>query len=96
MTTSKVVGVIVTVDSFGNLISNIDADLIRDFNEPMAHIGGHEIPMLQTYGRAQPGDYLALVNSFGVVEIARAEGNAADGLGADRGAPVTIVNGLSI
>ena len=96
VTAGKVVGVIVTVDSFGNLISNIDGDLIRDFNEPMAHIGGHEIPMLQTYGRAQPGDYLALVNSFGVIEIARAEGNAADGLGADRGAPVTIVNGIAI
>ena len=52
--------------------------------------------MLQTYGRAQPGDYLALVNSFGVVEIARAEGNAAEGLGVDRGAPVTITDGHSL
>lgn len=95
VTTNKIAGVIVTVDSFGNLISNIDATLIRDFNEPIAHIGGHEFPMLQTYGRAQPGDYLALVNSFDVVEIARAEGNAADGLGVERGAPVSITNGLT-
>jgi len=92
---TRVAGVVVTVDSFGNLISNIEERHLQQFREPVAHIGGHEIPMLQTYGRAQPGDYLALVNSFGVVEIARAEGNAADGLGVDRGAPVTVTDGFS-
>lgn len=91
----KVAGVIVTVDSFGNLISNIDKQLVRELKEPVAHLGGHQIPMLQTYGRAKPGDYLALINSFGVVEIARAEGDAAEGLGAARGAPVTITEGYS-
>ena len=95
VTATKVSGVIVTVDSFGNLISNIDERLLQNFREPVARIGGHEVTMLQTYGRAQPGDYLALINSFGVVEIARAEGNAAEGLGTERGAPVTITDGLS-
>lgn len=94
--TGKVSGVIITVDTFGNLISNIDRTLISDFREPVAHIAGHQIPMLTTYGRAQPGDYLALVNSFDVIEIARAEGNAAEGLGSDRGAPIVISDGLSI
>ena len=92
----KVSGVIITVDTFGNLISNIDRTLISDFREPVAHIAGHQIPMLTTYGRAQPGDYLALVNSFDVIEIARAEGNAAEGLGSDRGAPFVITDGVSI
>jgi S-adenosylmethionine hydrolase len=94
--TGKVSGLIITVDTFGNLISNIDRTLIDDFREPVAHIAGHQIPMLATYGRAQPGDYLALVNSFDVIEIARAEGNAAEGLGSDRGAPIVITDGLSI
>ncbi len=88
----KVTGTIVTIDAFGNLISNIDAAMIEAIAKPMAHIGGHDIPMLQTYGRAQPGELLALVNSFGVVEIAKAEGNAADGLGLERGAPLTILD----
>ncbi len=91
----KVAGVIVTVDSFGNLISNIDGALIAEFREPVVHISGHEVRMLQTYGRAKPGDYLALVNSFGVIEVARAEGDAAEGLGAERGAPITVTDGLS-
>jgi S-adenosylmethionine hydrolase len=88
-------GVIVTIDTFGNLISNIDASLVGSFAEPVASIAGHQIPMLQTYGRAQPGDFLALVNSFGVIEVARAEGSAADGLGSARGAPLVIRDGYA-
>ena len=96
VTVGKVHGVIVTVDSFGNLISNIDAQLLDDFKEPVAHIAGHDIQMQTTYGRVKPGDFLALINSFGVLEIARAEGDAADGLGTGRGAPVTVIDGLSV
>ena len=95
MSKGRVAGVIVTVDTFGNLISNIDEALITTFREPVAEIAGHQVPMRTTYGNAKPGDYLALVNSFGVVEIARAEGSAAEGLGSARGAPVTIRNGFS-
>ena len=92
-TPEKVTGVIVTVDTFGNLISNIDASLVGNFKEPVAEIAGHQFAMRATYGRAQPGDYLALINSFGVVEVARAEGSAADGLGSARGAPLIIRDG---
>jgi len=87
----EVTGTIVTIDAFGNLISNIDGALIEKISNPVAHIGGHDIQMLQTYGRAKPGEFLALINSFGVVEIARAEGSAAEGLGLERGAPLTIL-----
>ncbi|MCH8301780.1 MAG: SAM-dependent chlorinase/fluorinase [Proteobacteria bacterium] len=48
--------------------------------------------MKATYGLVKPGNYLALVNSFGVIEIARAEGSAADGLGSERGAPVVVID----
>ncbi len=87
---AKVSGVIVTVDAFGNLISNIDADQIDGFGEPIVDIAGQRIAMKPTYGRANPGAYLALVNSFGVVEVARAEESAADGLGCERGAPIVV------
>ena len=86
----KVTGIVVTVDAFGNLITNIDASLIAGFDNPVVELAGHRIEMKPTYGRASPGDYLALVNSFNVLEIARAEESAADGLGCDRGAPVTV------
>jgi S-adenosylmethionine hydrolase len=94
VTTGRVSGIIVTVDTFGNLISNIDRGLIEHFRDPVAHIAGHTIRMLTTYGRATPGDYLALVNSFDVIEVARAEGDAAEGLGLERGAPIVINDGI--
>ena len=86
----KVAGVVITFDSFGNLITNIDVALLNGIENPVVHIAGHELQLLGTYGHAKPGDYLALINSFGVIEIARAEGNAAEGLGAERGAPVVV------
>jgi S-adenosylmethionine hydrolase len=88
---SKITGTIVTIDAFGNLISNIESAMVKKISNPVAHIGGHDIPLLQTYGRAKPGEFLALINSFGVVEIAKAEGSAAEGLGLERGAPLTIL-----
>ena len=87
----RLAGSIVTVDTFGNLISNIDASLLTGFEKPVVRLGQHELPMQQTYGRVQPGEYLALINSFGVVEVARAEGDAAQGLGLGRGAPILVL-----
>ena len=95
VTPGKVSGIVVTVDTFGNLISNIDAHMIEAFKQPVAHIAGQTIEMQSTYGRVQPGEYLALINSFGVVEIAKAEANAAEGLGSDRGAPITVTDGVA-
>ena len=87
---SSVTGVVITIDNFGNLISNIDATLIERFRLPLVHAGNHSFSLLRTYGDTRPGEYLALVNSFGVIEIARAEQSAAEGLGLSRGAPVVV------
>jgi hypothetical protein len=86
----SVAGVIITQDHFGNLITNIDAALTERFRLPLVHAGNHSFPVLRTYGETRPGEYLALVNSFGVIEIARAQGSAAEGLGLSRGAPVIV------
>jgi S-adenosylmethionine hydrolase len=90
VTADQVSGVIITIDHFGNLITNIDAALIRAFPTPVVRAGGHTLPLRRTYGDVRPGEFLALVNSFGVIEIARAEQSAAEALGLGRGAPVTI------
>lgn len=90
VTTERVSGVVVTVDAFGNLISNIDRELVATLERPVVQVAGHELEIATTYGRVTPGDYLALINSFGVLEIARAEGSASEGLGSDRGAPVVV------
>jgi S-adenosylmethionine hydrolase len=86
----QVAGVIITIDHFGNLITNIDGGLIQRFGHPIVRTGGRSFPLRRTYGDVRPGEFLALVNSFGVVEIARAEQSAAEALGLGRGAPVTV------
>jgi S-adenosyl-L-methionine hydrolase (adenosine-forming) len=86
----SVTGVVITIDHFGNLITNIDAPLLERFRLPIVHAGNHAFSLLRTYGDARPGEYLALINSFGVLEIARAEQSAAEGLGLSRGAPVVV------
>ena len=57
---------------------------------PRVYAGNHVLSLLRTYGDTRPGEYLALINSFGVLEIARAEQSAADGLGLGRGAPILV------
>lgn len=86
----SVTGMVITIDHFGNLITNIDALLLERFRLPIVHAGNHAFPLLRTYGDTRPGEYLALINSFGVLEIARAEQSAAEGLGLSRGAPVGV------
>lgn len=83
-------GVVITEDHFGNLITNIDRELVAKVDVPVAQVGSHEVPFHDTYGDVSPGEYVALINSFGVVEIARAERSAAEGLGLGRGAPVIV------
>ena len=86
----QVSGVVITIDHFGNLITNIDGSLIQAFRNPAVRTGGHSFSIRRTYGDVRPGDYLALINSFGVLEIARAEQSAAEALGLGRGAPVVV------
>jgi len=87
---SEIRGVVIAVDNFGNLITNIGKELVAPLNAPDVHAGGHAFTLRRTYGDVSPGEYLALINSFDVVEIARAEKSAADGLGLNRGAPVRV------
>jgi hypothetical protein len=90
----EVRGTVIAIDHFGNLVTSIDARLIAAYRKPEVLAGARRVPLLRTYGDARPGELLALVNSFGVVEIARAQGSAAATLGIGRGAPVTVVNAV--
>ncbi|MEQ1580666.1 MAG: SAM-dependent chlorinase/fluorinase [Steroidobacteraceae bacterium] len=91
----QVTGVVIAIDHFGNLITNIDGTRAHRFRGPIVRTGNHEFPLRRTYGDAKPGEYLALVNSFNVIEIARSEQSAAEGLGLGRGAPVSVVESIS-
>ena len=87
----QLTGMVITTDHFGNLISNIERADLDGFRQPLIHAGGHDIAFRRTYGDVAPGELLALINSFGVLEIARAEQNAAESLGIGRGAPIKVL-----
>ena len=83
-------GVVITMDNFGNLITNIDSADVAYFHAPMIRLGGHNIRMAKTYGDVKPGDFLGLINSFGMLEIACSEQSASKRIGVNRGAPVKV------
>ena len=66
-------GAVVTVDHFGNLLTNLDAPLVAQVAMPVVQAGGQEIQLRRTYSDVPPGEYVALINSFGVLEVARAQ-----------------------
>jgi S-adenosylmethionine hydrolase len=80
-------GAIGAIDRFGNLLSTIDAEQLKHPAAATVELGGRRLPMVRTYGEAAEGSYVALVNAFGVLEVARVCGNAAEGLGVQWGSP---------
>jgi S-adenosylmethionine hydrolase len=84
-------GVIVAVDRFGNLISNIESAAVVALSMPTVHVAGLRLPLKRTYGDAQPGEYLGVINSFDVLEVAQSRGNAAKGLNMAVGGPISAV-----
>jgi hypothetical protein len=83
-------GSVVTIDRFGNLITDIEGEWVARFASRQVRVGTQVVTIGRTYADCQGGDYLALVNAFGVLEIARANGNAAASLGLGRGTTVVL------
>ena len=86
-------GEVLTIDHFGNLMTNIPADLmeVRSADGIRINLAGNEIRGLKrTYGEATPGSLIALVSSSGYLEVAQTNGSAAALLHASRGMPVCI------
>lgn len=77
-------GSVATIDRFGNLITDLEPspDVVE------LEIAGVRVPIADTYGEVPKGELLALVGSFGTLEIAVREGSAATRLGVGRGEPV--------
>lgn len=83
-------GEVVTVDRFGNLITNLGRPLVEAERARYVLLAERAIPLARTYADAAPGDLVALINAFDVLEIARRDGNAEAHLGLGRGARVSL------
>ncbi len=59
---------IIHVDHFGNVITNIPEDMVKEVME--FELEHRRIPMKKTYGNAMKGELLALINSEDLLEFA--------------------------
>jgi S-adenosylmethionine hydrolase len=85
-----VLGAVVTVDRFGNLITNLERATLDGVGARRVTIGGRDVVLRRTYADAAPGELVALINAFDVLELAVRDGSAERQLGLGRGAPVSV------
>jgi len=86
-------GQVIYVDHFGNLATNVSAADLAGLaiHAPSIGVGSVRLRGVATsYAAAQRGEPVAVVNSWGLLEIAVREGSARDQLGAGVGAAVVI------
>ena len=88
------VGEVMRVDHFGNLITNVDRAVLERFaaGGSVSIAAGTQVidRIVATYGDVAPGVACALFGSSNHLEVAVNGSGAAVHLGLDRGAPVTI------
>ncbi len=77
---------VVVVDRFGNLITNVPGDWLAGAR---VLVGAKHVPSGRTYGSVPEGELVAVVNSWGLVEIAKRGGSAAEALSAGPGTAVS-------
>jgi len=86
-------GQIIYVDRFGNLTTNIAEEALAAFprsNLSISIAGARLCGIAVSYGAVARGQAVAVVNSWGLLEIAVRDGSASAVLGARAGDPVTV------
>jgi S-adenosyl-L-methionine hydrolase (adenosine-forming) len=89
----RLVGEVIFIDHFGNLITNIPGEAFaRMLGRPVQIVvGDQEVSgPVRTYAEAEKGTLVALVSSFDLMEVAVTGGSAENKLGARVGNPVSV------
>jgi S-adenosylmethionine hydrolase len=89
------VGEVVYVDRFGNLVTNLEGAELHALLGPdpgvlEVRLGLHALRVVRTYAEVGEGRPCALIGSTGRLEVAVNRGRAADALGASLGTPVEV------
>lgn len=85
---SDLSGVVIHVDRFGNLISNVPGERVSA--GARVRLGAYELELQRTFGDVPPGELVAYIGSGGTVEVAVRDGSADAVLGLGRGAEVRV------
>lgn len=82
---------VILVDRFGNLVTNVERETLEAIGPgAWVQVGAERIAVQKTYAQAPPGATLALLNSWGHLEIAVRDGSASQRLGLGRGATLEL------
>ena len=84
----KIIGEVLFIDDFGNLITSISGNLLRKGDR--IKVKDREMNLVSTYSDAKEGDLLAIAGSHGNLEISVNKGNAAEFLNFGEGDEVTV------
>jgi len=93
----RIVGKVLYVDRFGNLVTNIPQDILPqvDVGKTMTFFSGdrrwEQVRFVSSYGFVKPGELLGTVGSSHFLEISVNQGNAATQLGLLVDAEVSII-----
>ena len=88
-------GIVLRVDNFGNLVTNVKPEdapnLIAPDGKFTIRVGSAEVKrIVQTFAQGDPGEPFGIIGSSGFLEISVNKGNAARALSAARGAEVSV------
>lgn len=94
VTDNTIIGQVIWIDVFGNLITNISQEVLESLegrDSVVIRAGSTEIDHFnRSYAESAVGDVLAIVGSFNKLEISINQGNAAQTLGLKRSDTITI------
>lgn len=91
LTSAGITGTIQYVDRFGNLVSNIPAEMVAEKNWQV-QVKDATIPQGRTYSDVAVGEIVALIGSHGWLEIAVNGGDGRSRLGIDIGDTITAID----
>ena len=94
VTDKAIIGQVIWIDSFGNLVTNISHEILESLeggSGVVIHAGSAKVNHLnRSYAESAVGEALAIIGSFNRLEISINQGNAAQTLGLKRGDTITI------
>ena len=95
VTKTTIVGSVIWIDQFGNLITNLTSAMLESFGMDNGYViraGSAEICQLNcAYAESEKGKCLAIIGSSGYMEISVNQGNAAQVLGLKRSDAIEIL-----
>lgn len=84
-------GLVLSVDGYGNCVTNVETHRLGDVGRWRVAVGGHDVgPVRRCYGDVATGAALAVVGSIGRIEISVRDGDAAARLAIARGDAVRV------